>query len=90
MADIAKIRGTFVLGTGEVPGAKSVHLLEWEGGGRRTGSGGVFGWARCLGSRPPTEQLPTTNFRIHVCSETPCIADYHPSKHGDLPPPLVH
>ena len=35
MADIAKMRGTFVLGTGEVPGSKSVHLLEWQGGGRR-------------------------------------------------------
>ncbi len=91
MADIAKIRGTFVLGTGEVPGAKSVHLLEWQGRGRRPGRGGIFGWARCLGSHPPTEQqLPADGFRIHVCSEAPCIADYHPSKHGGLPPPLVH
>ena len=88
--DIAKIPGTFVLGTGEVPGSKSVHLLEWDGRGRRGGRGGVFGWVRCLGSHPHTEQLPPSNFRIHVCSETPCIADYHPSKHGDLPPPLVH
>ena len=89
--DIAKIRGTFVLGTGEVPGTKSVHLLEWHGSGRRPGRGGIFGWATCLGSHPPTEQqLPADGFRIHVCSETPCIADYHPSKHGCLPPPLVH
>ena len=88
--DIAKIPGTFVLGTGEVPGSKSVHLLEWDGRGRRGGRGGVFGWVRCLGSHPHTEQLPPSNFRIHVCSETPCIADYHPSKHGDLPPPLAH
>ena len=28
--------------------------------------------------------------RIHVCRQTPCVADYHPSKHGPIPPPSAH
>ena len=86
---VAKISGTFVLGTGAVPGSTSVRLLRWVGGGRRPGRGAVFGWAECLGSHPPDRKLPPSGFRIHVCSQSPCLADYHPSKHGDLPPPLV-
>ena len=90
MAGAAHIQGTFVLGTGDVPGTQSVHLLEWQRARRRTGAGGVFGWAKCLGSHPASESLPADNFRIHVCSQLPCIAMYGESRHGTLPGPLAH
>ena len=90
MEQVARFAGNFVLGTGDPPGSCSVHLFKWEGSGRRVARGGLHGFVVCLGSHPPTSSLPPRGFRIHICSETPCISDFHPSKYGASLPPLVH
>ena len=69
----------------------SAHILQWAPPPHKATPNGVIGFYTHIASFPPEHTLAHTgSSRIHVCRETPCSAMHHPSKYGQLPPPVAH
>ena len=70
----------------------STHVVRWDPPPNRSSAAGVIGYytheAKC--SEGPSIRMDGYHNRIHVCRQTPCVADYHPSKYGPIPPPSAH
>ena len=70
---------------------ESLHELVWDRNRPRAKATGALGYVRCRQNSAAGESLSLTSaFRVHVCRQWPCTAQYHPSKYGGYPPPLRH
>ena len=59
----AKHTGRFVLGVGAGGAVVQAHPFRWDGGFRRPGKGGVFGWVVHEKTFPPDKALPPKGWR---------------------------
>ena len=77
-AKLCRHKGSFTVQCQDL----STHVVRWDPPPNRSSAAGVIGYytheAKC--SEGPSIRMDGYHNRIHVCRQTPCIADYHPSK----------
>ena len=70
----------------------SIHVVRWDPPPNRSSVAGAIGYYKHVAqiSEGPSIKMDGYKCRTHVCRQAPCIADYHPSKYGGMPPPAAH
>ena len=87
-ARLARHRGSFTVQRRD----GSIHVVRWDPAPNRSGVAGAIGYYKHEAqiTEGPSIKMDGYKCRIHVCRQDPCIADYHPSKYGGMPPPAAH
>ena len=92
MREWAGLTGRFIFASshGYACPRPSLHVLQWSQAGIRVSKSGFLAACQCIDSFPTESALLAGEHRVHVCSNVPCTADWHPSKYGHLPPLVRH
>ena len=70
----------------------SMHVVRWDPPPNKYTAAGAIGYytheSKC--SEGPSIKMDGYKCMIHLCRTAPCVAEYHPSKYGQFPPPSAH